>query len=59
MFVFYQSVSRGSSRAQSPQPGGSLHPSPCHTRSPSLTAKPYTLNAKIIDTGELILQHMH
>nr|XP_027236801.1 sorting nexin-13-like isoform X2 [Penaeus vannamei] len=45
-----KSVSRGSSRAQSPQPGGSLHPSPCHTRSPSLTAKPYTLNAKIIDT---------
>ncbi|KAK7078691.1 hypothetical protein SK128_016419 [Halocaridina rubra] len=47
---YLKSVSRGSSRAQSPQPGGSLHPSPCHTRSPSLTAKPYTLTAKIIDT---------
>ncbi|XP_050689784.1 sorting nexin-13-like [Eriocheir sinensis] len=43
-----RSVSRGSSRAQSPQPG-SLHPSPCHTRSPSLT-KPATLTAHIIDT---------
>ncbi|XP_066968026.1 sorting nexin-13-like isoform X1 [Macrobrachium rosenbergii] len=47
---YLKSVSRGSSRAQSPQPGGSLHPSPCHTRSPSLTIKPYTLTAKIIDT---------
>nr|XP_045621515.1 sorting nexin-13-like isoform X1 [Procambarus clarkii] len=47
---YLKSVSRGSSRAQSPQPGGSLHPSPCHTRSPSLTSKSYTLTAKIIDT---------
>ncbi|XP_069956700.1 sorting nexin-13 isoform X1 [Cherax quadricarinatus] len=47
---YLKSVSRGSSRAQSPQPGGSLHPSPCHTRSPSLTSKSYNLTAKIIDT---------
>ncbi|KAK3869026.1 hypothetical protein Pcinc_025635 [Petrolisthes cinctipes] len=46
-----KSVSRGSSRAQSPQPGGSsLHPSPCHTRSSSLSSKSYTLTAKIFDT---------
>ncbi|XP_045123507.1 sorting nexin-13-like isoform X2 [Portunus trituberculatus] len=43
-----RSVSRSSSRAQSPQPT-SLHPSPCHTRSPSLT-KAATLTARIIDT---------